>query len=727
MRDTRSGFGEGVGRVVEGLGDGDPRAVGTYRLLGRLGEGGMGCVYLGRSATGRTVAVKLIRAELAGRADFRGRFRQEVESARRVGGAWTAPVLDADCDAEVPWVVTGYVPGPSLAEVVGAYGPLPEHSVRTLAAGLGHALADIHAAGLVHRDLKPGNVLVTIGGPKVIDFGIAKGMAGTGLAATGPTGTGVVVGSPGCMSPEQIRDERLGPASDVFALGTVLAYAATGRLPFGDGSGTGGLHAVMFRIAAGQPDLTGVPEPVADLVRACCAQEPRDRPEPAELIRRAASGPAVSPWLPPALIADLGQRAAQLLDAEPTEGGTPGGGTPDATHRSGPPAPHQSHGGPDYGGQGHGGPAPGGRGYGGPDYGSPDYGSPDYGSPDYGSQGHGGQGHGGRFGPPSAPAPPVGPVVTSSAPVSPPAQHARRGLLVGGAVAGVLAVGAAVAVPLLKGEEEPAGARGPQAAPTAPPGRGEEAAPLPGAALDPPAPSASGGAKSTKTPDAAGARLPEEFHGTWIGSVLKDGKPLGQDRRFTLSAGGTGDAVLRGTSIDAAYECTSSGTLKSVRAGTVTLTGSFVSGVPRSRCNVITAQSLRRGTGDTLVWKGLDRTATLRRVAPGSERVPANLVGTWTRELASGGTQKVTVRQAAPGARAVTLVSASDEGKKCVSYANLFTASGGAARIGPAVVDRRTSAKGCETGSSSTLRASGEVLTRSYPNGSAPRTYRKGG
>ncbi len=700
VRDTRSGFGEGVGRVVESLGDGDPRAVGTYRLLGRLGEGGMGCVYLGRSATGRTVAVKLIRAELAGHADFRGRFRQEVESARRVGGAWTAPVLDADCDAEVPWVVTGYVPGPSLAEVVGAYGPLPEHSVRTLAAGLGHALADIHAAGLVHRDLKPGNVLVTIGGPKVIDFGIAKGVAGTGLVATGPTGTGVVVGSPGCMSPEQIRDERLGPASDVFALGTVLAYAATGRLPFGDGSGTGGLHAVMFRIAAGQPDLTGVPEPVAALVRACCAQEPRDRPEPAELIRRAASGPAVSPWLPPALIADLGQRAAQLLDVEPT-----GGGMPDAMHRSGPPAPHQSHGGPDYGSPGTGG---------------------------QGGQSHSGQGYGdpapgGRFGPPSAPVPPTGPVVTSSAPVSPPARHNRRGLLVGGAVAGVLAVGVAVAVPLLKGEEEPVGARGPQAAPTAPPVAGEEAAPLPGAALDPPAPSASGGAKSTKTSDAAGARLPKEFHGTWIGSVFKDGRPLGQDRRFTLSAGGTGDAVLRGTSIDAAYECTSSGVLKSVHEGTVTLTGRFVSGVPRSRCNVITAQSLRRGTGDTLVWKGLDRTATLRRVAPGSERVPANLVGTWTRELASGGTQKVTVRQAAPGARAVTLVSASGDGKKCVSYANLFTASGGAARVGPAVVDPRTSTKGCETGSSSALRASGEVLTRSYPNGSAPRTYRKSG
>ncbi|GHD16647.1 hypothetical protein GCM10010334_77850 [Streptomyces finlayi] len=678
--------GEGVGRVVESLGDGDPLAIGTYRLLGRLGEGGMGRVYLGRSVTGRTVAVKLIRAELAGRPDFRGRFRQEVDSARRVGGEWTAPVLDADCDADVPWVVTGYVPGPSLPEVVGAYGPLPEHSVRTLAAGLAHALTDIHAAGLVHRDLKPGNVLITIGGPKVIDFGIAKGVAGATLAATGLTSTGVVVGSPGCMSPEQIRDEELGPASDVFALGTVLAYAATGRLPFGDGSGSGGLHAVMFRITAEQPDLAGVPDAVAALVRACCAKEPGDRPEPAELVRMATAGPGVSPWLPPALIADLGQRAARLLDVEPTGGETPGGAAP-GTMRLGPPAPQA---------------AP----------------------------------RSGEFGPAAVPhspaAVPYGPAVVPHSPAAPvttgtPARSGRgtrRGLVVGAAVAGVLAVGVAVAVPLLKGEE-PVGAQGGRTVPTAPPGT--DAAP-PGESADPPSPSAGGKKakdKNQQTPDATAARVPQEFLGTWIGSVIKGGRPIGQERRFTITAGGTGDAVMRSTSVDSAYECTSSGSLTSVHQGTVAIMGSFVSGAPRSLCNIIKAQSLRKGADGTLVWKGLDRTAVLRRVPSGSERVPADLLGTWVRKLEKGGSQRVTVRQAAPGARAVSLVSDSGGGKKCVSYANLFTASGGSARIGPAVVDKGASSAGCEMGSASTLKASGTVLTRSYTNGSAPRTYRK--
>src|SRR5690242_20444695 len=154
----------------------DPRWIGSYRLLGRLGTGGMGRVFLARSERGRTVAVKLVRPELAAQEEFRGRFRREVRAARRVGGKWTAPVLDADTEAEIPWVATGYVPGPSLQQVVRDYGPLPERSVAVLAAGLAHALADIHAAGLVHRDLKPSNVMITIDGPRVIDFGIARAL-----------------------------------------------------------------------------------------------------------------------------------------------------------------------------------------------------------------------------------------------------------------------------------------------------------------------------------------------------------------------------------------------------------------------------------------------------------------------------------------------------------------------------------------------------------------------
>lgn len=223
----------------------DPRWIGAYRLLGRLGVGGMGRVYLARSERGRTVAVKLVRPDLAEREEFRSRFRREVRAARRVGGRWTAPVLDADTEAAVPWVATGYVPGPSLRQVVAKeYGPLPERSVRVLAAGLAHALSDIHAAGLVHRDLKPSNVMITIDGPRVIDFGIARALETVTDASL--TSTGAMVGSPGFMSPEQVRGDRVTPACDIFCLGSVLAYAATGLQPFG--ASASGVHAQMYRI-----------------------------------------------------------------------------------------------------------------------------------------------------------------------------------------------------------------------------------------------------------------------------------------------------------------------------------------------------------------------------------------------------------------------------------------------------------------------------------------------
>ncbi|WP_398654420.1 serine/threonine-protein kinase [Streptomyces kanamyceticus] len=207
----------------------DPRVIGPYRLLGVLGEGGMGRVYLARSEGGRTVAVKVVRAEFAGQDDFQQRFAREVDAARRVGGDWTAPVLDFDTSAATPWVATGYVPGPDLQTVVADdYGPLPERSLRTLANRLALALEAIHDAGLVHRDLKPSNVLVTVDGPRVIDFGIARAFhanSGNGFR----TRTGVVVGSPAFMSPEQARGLEVGPQSDVFSLGAVIAYAATGR------------------------------------------------------------------------------------------------------------------------------------------------------------------------------------------------------------------------------------------------------------------------------------------------------------------------------------------------------------------------------------------------------------------------------------------------------------------------------------------------------------------
>ncbi len=251
----------------------------------------MGQVYLARSDRGRMVAVKVVREELAAQEEFRARFRQEVRAAQRVGGHWTAPVLDADTEAEVPWVATGYVAGPTLQQVVGRdHGALPERSVRILAAGLAHALQDIHAAGIVHRDLKPSNVLVTIDGPRVIDFGIARALET--LAGDGLTRTGSLVGSPGFMAPEQVRGDRITPACDVFCLGSVLAYAATGTLPFG--TANSGVHALMFRIAQEEPDLSGVPEGIADLVRDCLRKDPAARPTLHHILDRTGADDTVS-------------------------------------------------------------------------------------------------------------------------------------------------------------------------------------------------------------------------------------------------------------------------------------------------------------------------------------------------------------------------------------------------------------------------------------------------
>ncbi|MEV6963029.1 protein kinase [Streptomyces sp. NPDC051207] len=322
---------------MEKLGPGDPQRIGGYRLLARLGAGGMGYVYLARSDRGRTVAVKLVREELARQEEFRARFRQEVRAARQVGGFWTAPVLDADTEAAVPWVATGYVAGPSLHQIVGHdHGALPERSVRILAAGLAHALKDIHAAGIVHRDLKPSNVLVTIDGPRVIDFGIARALET--VTDGGLTRTGAVVGSPGFMAPEQVRGERLTPACDVFCLGSVLAYAATGRLPFG--TANSGVHALMFRIAQEEPDLEQVPEGIAGLVRDCLRKDPGARPALDDILERTGAQDTVTdgrsrdPWLPGTLVAQLGRHAVRLLDTEdptapaPSPGAAPGGGGP---------------------------------------------------------------------------------------------------------------------------------------------------------------------------------------------------------------------------------------------------------------------------------------------------------------------------------------------------------------------------------------------------------------
>ncbi|NGO48971.1 serine/threonine-protein kinase, partial [Streptomyces ureilyticus] len=274
---------------------GEPTTVGPYRLLGRLGSGGMGRVYLGRSTGGRTVAVKIVHPHFALDEEFRARFRREVDAARRVGGAYTAPVLDADPDASIPWVATAYAAGPSLAAAVADAGPLPDHSVRVLGAGLAEALAAVHGLGLVHRDVKPSNVLLTLDGPLLIDFGIARATDGTASL----TSTGVSVGSPGYMSPEQILGKGASGAADVFSLGAVLAYAATGSPPFpGDSSA-----ALLYKVVHEEPELGSVEGELREVVAACLAKDPGGRPSPGELAARLApEGPlsAALPLLPAA-------------------------------------------------------------------------------------------------------------------------------------------------------------------------------------------------------------------------------------------------------------------------------------------------------------------------------------------------------------------------------------------------------------------------------------------
>jgi hypothetical protein len=337
----------------------------------------MGRVYLARSPGGRTVAVKVVRPDLAADAGFRERFRHEVEIAKAVSGRYTAPVVDADPDASLPWLATSYVLGPDLTDVVAGHGALPERTVRALAVGLAAALQEVHAAGLIHRDLKPSNVLLAADGPRVIDFGIARAVDGSRM-----TQTGVVVGSPGYMSPEQAQGKDVGTAGDVFSLGAVLAFAATGRGAYGDGASS---HAaLLYQIVHGEPDLTGVPQSLLGLVRACLMKDPAQRPAPAQIVTSLAPqgvGPVLTDWLPSAVASTIATHAAGILDLDapesapavasfgpaPTMTAGPGASNPAqayGSHPGGTPTP--GYGGtptPGYGGApapGHGAPAHGG-------------------------------------------------------------------------------------------------------------------------------------------------------------------------------------------------------------------------------------------------------------------------------------------------------------------------------------------------------------------------------
>src|SRR5215469_9882194 len=258
----------------------DPEQVGGFVLLGRLGAGAMGQVYLGRSAAGRLVAVKTIKSELAEEPDFRTRFGQEVAAARRVSGAFTAAVVAADSEADVPWLATVYVPAPSLSKLVRSCGPLPVAAVRWLAAGCAEALESIHGAGLVHRDLKPSNVLVAPDGPRVIDFGVAR--AAERMALTSARGA---VGTPAYVAPEQARDTRQATsASDIYALGATMLFAATGRAPYQGET----VMDVLVQLATGPPDLTDVPADLTGIVEACLERDPRNRPTSAALLAQLA-------------------------------------------------------------------------------------------------------------------------------------------------------------------------------------------------------------------------------------------------------------------------------------------------------------------------------------------------------------------------------------------------------------------------------------------------------
>ncbi|MGW4983381.1 serine/threonine-protein kinase [Streptomyces mirabilis] len=278
----------GSGGRIQPARPGDPSRIGPYRIVGRLGEGGMGTVHAGVAPDGGRVAVKVVHRAQAGDPEFRARFRREVRLSARVQGPSLLPLLAADPDADAPWLATPYVPGPTLAQHLAAYGPLSGGTLYAFATGTAQALAAIHAAGVVHRDVKPQNVLLTPAGPRVLDFGIAHATDGTSV-----TRTGMLTGTPGWLSPEHYRSGLAGPESDLFTWGALVAYAATGRLPFGGGAP----EAVAYRVTSGEPDLDGTPERLREILERALVKEPTERSTAVE----AAEG------------------CARLLAAEPTQ------------------------------------------------------------------------------------------------------------------------------------------------------------------------------------------------------------------------------------------------------------------------------------------------------------------------------------------------------------------------------------------------------------------------
>ncbi|MFJ5775292.1 serine/threonine-protein kinase [Streptomyces sp. NPDC093094] len=302
------------------VGAGLPVHIGGYAVERELGAGGMGTVYLARSRGGRAVAVKVARPDLAADPHFRERFRAEVEAARRVGGFHTAPVVDADPEASSPWLATAYVAGPTLAALLEDEGPMPEARLRQLGAALAEALAAIHGCGLVHRDLKPGNIVMAADGPRVLDFGIARALESSRMTATG-----TAFGTPGFLAPEQALGQEVAGAADVFALGAVLVAAAGGSA-FGGGTPIG----LMYRSVHEPPDLSAVPEGLRPVVESCLAKDPGERPTPEHLLdlfapRSAEYSPTVAIPPPPAYRPSL----SVPLHQAPTAPALPGRPSPD--------------------------------------------------------------------------------------------------------------------------------------------------------------------------------------------------------------------------------------------------------------------------------------------------------------------------------------------------------------------------------------------------------------
>ncbi|MCX4665542.1 protein kinase [Streptomyces sp. NBC_01381] len=596
---------------MEKLGPGDPQRIGVYRLLARLGAGGMGHVYLARSDRGRTVAVKLVREELAEQEEFRNRFRQEVQAARRVGGAWTAPVLDADTEAAIPWLATGYVAGPSLQSVISQdHGPLPERSVKILAAGLANALKDIHAAGLIHRDLKPSNVLVTIDGPRVIDFGIARALET--VTDGGLTRTGALVGSPGFMAPEQVRGDRVTPACDVFCLGSVLAYAASGALPFG--TANSGVHALMFRIAQEEPDLSALPEELAELVADCLRKTPADRPTLEQILERTGAedtlgdgGRTRDPWLPGALVAQLGRHAVQLLDTENPDESSPVSLAPPkeltkgAAAAEAPAAPAAT---PDNPPADDTPPPPGKPGEAPLDHlptmisGTPPPTPPP--GPSYGyPQQHPQPQHPQPQIPPAAPygypqqagygpTPPYGPVVT---PMAEPPRRSGRSTAALIAVALIVAIGAGGGVyAVMKGEGDAKAGGDSSKSPTSS-APSEQGTPSEDESSEPESPPTS--AADEKNED---GEVPEKILGTWSGAIEND---LGHNsRELVFQQGEIGDTVLSitadgPTDTGGTYHCVFQGKLESASGNTLRIGPTdVVVGQPASSCKAGTASTV---------------------------------------------------------------------------------------------------------------------------------------